>query len=299
MGFDVVVFGSLHMDIMVAAPDRPRRGETLAGQSWALKPGGKGGNQAAEAARAGTRVAFVGAVGADGFGRALLDNLGRHGVDTGYVATRAEAGSGMSVAISDPSGDYGAVIVSGANLLLGPDEAEIAASLLADGGWLALQNEIPDEANQAALQAARRRSGRTLLNAAPARTLPEDLGAWLDILVVNALEAEALGCRAVGSLEQAEQAAVQLLRLAEAVVVTAGAVGVAAGQRRGGPIRVAAQKVDIVSTHGAGDCFIGTLAARLSQGAGLEAALCDANATAALHVSRPAAPFGLHSAITV
>jgi len=118
MGFDVIVLGSLHMDIMVSAPDRPRRGETLAGHAWSLKPGGKGGNQAVEAALAGARTAMIGAVGDDDFGRALLQNLEVHGVDKSWVAVRKDAGSGISVAILDSGGDYGAVIVSGVNLRL-------------------------------------------------------------------------------------------------------------------------------------------------------------------------------------
>lgn len=289
MGFDVVVFGSLHMDVMVAAPDRPRAGETLAGQSWDLKAGGKGGNQAVAAAASGARTAFVGAVGLDGFGSDLVDNLGRGGVDTRHISRRGEAASGMSVAITDPSGDYGAIIVSGANLLLGPIEAETAAGLLADAGWLVLQNEIPAEANAAAMCAVRRRSGRSLLNAAPARAMIKDAGNWLDTLVVNALEAEALGSCVVGSLSDAEVAAGQLLDLAEAVVVTAGPSGVAAARRGASPIRVPGRRVELVSTHGAGDCFIGTLAAGLARKVPLDAALAQANAAAADHVSRPVA----------
>lgn len=118
MGFDVIVLGSLHMDIMVSAPDRPRRGETLAGHAWSLKPGGKGGNQAVEVALAGARTAMIGAVGDDDFGRALLQNLEVHGVDKSGVAVRKDAGSGISVAIIDSGGDYGAVIVSGQTFCL-------------------------------------------------------------------------------------------------------------------------------------------------------------------------------------
>lgn len=285
--FDVVVFGSLHMDIMVEAPDRPRKGETLAGRSWALKPGGKGGNQAVEAARAGARTALVGAVGLDDFGRALVANLDRHRVDASRVAARPEAGTGISVAITDPSGDYGAVIVSGSNLLLDRAEAEDAASLARPNGWLVLQNEIPEGANAAALRAARARNVRTLLNAAPARAMPAPFGAWLDLLVVNALEAEALAGGSVASLAEAGHAASALLPMAEAVVVTAGPAGVAAARRSGSTIQVPGVTVAVVSTHGAGDCFIGTLAAQLSRGSPLEAALAGANAAAAAHVSRP------------
>src|SRR5436190_23136953 len=113
----IVVVASLHFDIMVDAPDRPRKGETVTGFAWRPKFGGKGGNQAVAAAKAGAEVRMAGAVGADEFGRFLLEALGAGGVDASRVARLPGARSGMSVAISDAGGDYGAVIVSGANLL--------------------------------------------------------------------------------------------------------------------------------------------------------------------------------------
>jgi ribokinase len=100
----VVVVGSLHYDIMVDAPDRPRKGETVAGHSRSPKFGGKGGNQALAAQSQGVPTAMVGAVGNDDFGTGLL--AGR-GVDRSAVATLSGVGSGMSVAIFDAEGDYG------------------------------------------------------------------------------------------------------------------------------------------------------------------------------------------------
>src|SRR5258708_15092471 len=102
----VVVLGSLHLDIMVHAPDRPKKGETLPGSAWGYKAGGKGGNQAVAAAQFGARASMVGRVGDDDFGGRLLNNLKISGVDTEHVRTDLEAGSGMSVAIIDAEGDY-------------------------------------------------------------------------------------------------------------------------------------------------------------------------------------------------
>ena len=202
----VVVVGSLHYDIMVDAPDRPRKGETVTGYAWRPKFGGKGGNQAVAAAKAGAEVRMAGAVGADEFGRFLLDALGAGGVDASRVARLPEAGSGMSVAISDAGGDYGAVIVSGANLLVDP------AALAEPGLWqgaraLILQNEMPDAINIAAARAARTAGATVCLNAAPYRPLPGELAALVDLLVVNAIEAEQLGGLAVTDLASAAAAA--------------------------------------------------------------------------------------------
>src|SRR5215211_1778207 len=167
----VVVVGSLHYDIMVDAPDRPRKGETVTGYSWRPKFGGKGGNQAVAAAKAGADVRMAGA----------------GGVDASRVARLPGAGSGMSVAISDAGGDYGAVIVSGANLLVDP------AALAEPGLWqgaraLILQNELPDAINISAARAARTAGATVCLNAAPYRPLPGELAALIDVLVVNAIE---------------------------------------------------------------------------------------------------------------
>jgi ribokinase len=273
---------------MVSAPDRPRRGETLAGDSWSLKPGGKGGNQAAEAASAGARTAMIGMVGDDDFGRALLQNLQAHGVDTSHVDTREDASSGISVAIMDSEGDYGAVIVSGANLLLDASTADAARSLFPGARWLLLQQEVPDAANVAASITSRPHGVKTILNAAPSRPFPDALNGLVDILVVNAIEAEAMGALPVDSLLAAREAATHLLRFADAVVVTAGGAGASIATRSDQRAEVAGHKVDLVSTHGAGDCFIGSLAAALAGGADLEEAARYANARAALRVSSPA-----------
>ena len=113
----VVVVGSLHYDIMVDASDRPRKGETVTGRSWSPKFGGKGGNQAAAAQSQGVPTAMVGAVGNDDFGPRCWPGSIERGVDRSAVATLEGVGSGMSVAIFDDEGDYGAVIVSGSNLV--------------------------------------------------------------------------------------------------------------------------------------------------------------------------------------
>ena len=187
----VVVLGSLHYDIMVDAPDRPRKGETVAGRSWAPKFGGKGGNQAVAAARQGARHAMVGAVGDDDFGTALLANLDRAGVDRAAVAMLDGAGSGMSVAIFDDEGDYGAVIVSGSNLAITADQC--GETRLAGANVLVLQNEIPEAINEAAarLGAPARRQDDPQCRAGP--RVQDGSAGLVDILVVNAIEAEMLG----------------------------------------------------------------------------------------------------------
>src|SRR5271169_375659 len=221
---EVIVVGSLHYDIVVDAPDRPRKGETIAGRSWSPKFGGKGGNQAVAARRQGVPTAMVGAVGNDSFGAALLAGLDGADVDRTRVAVLSGMGSGMSVAIFDDDGDYGAVIVSGANLAIAPGQA--GAELLSQGKVLVLQNEIPEMVNEAVARHARDLGMATILNGAPARPFTTSLPDLVDILVVNAIEAEMLGGGHVSSLETAASAAETLAARFKSVVVTAGGDGV-------------------------------------------------------------------------
>ncbi len=284
---EVVVVGSLHLDLLVEAPDRPRKGETLAGSRWSRKCGGKGHNQALEAARHGARTAMVGAVGDDDFGALLQQSLVSASIDVTHVRIEAAGNSGMSVAILDPSGDYAAVIVSGINLSLGVADVTAAGRSLTDARVVVLQNEIPDAANVAAACAARAAGAIVLMNAAPARTLPVDLAANVDVLIVNEVEAEMLGAGQVGCLSTAAHAAARLLDKAPAAIVTAGAAGLALASRDGTRLALPAHRVPVVSTHGAGDAFVGALAARLVGGEGMAAAARYANAAAAALVATP------------
>jgi ribokinase len=281
----VIVVGSLHYDIMVDAPDRPRKGETIAGRGWSPKFGGKGGNQAVGARRQGVPTFMVGAVGDDSFGAALLAGLDRAKVDRTNVAVLSGVGSGMSVAIFDDEGDYGAVIVSGANLAIAPDQAN--ADLLSQGKVLLLQNEIPEIVNEAIARQARDLGVMTILNAAPARPFATSLPDLIDILVVNAIEAEMLGGGNVSSLETAACAAKTLAGKFKSVVVTAGGDGVGSFDRSGRALKLPGIKVVVASTHGAGDAFVGTLAARTAVGDPFEVALSVANREAAKLVSTP------------
>ena len=284
----VAVLGSLHLDIMVNAPDRPRKGETLPGSAWSYKAGGKGGNQAVAAAQFGAQAFMIGRVGDDDFGKRLLSHLQSFQVDTEHVRTDPAAGSGMSVAIIDAEGDYGAVIVSGANLRLGEEDIRDALEVLQRASVLVLQNEIPDAANVLAAEAAKRQGARVVFNAAPTRPLDPLLAQNVDILVVNAVEAEMMCGVPVGSLAAAGEAAAPLSSQVSNVIVTAGGMGLALVVAGQSPHAQAAHAVSLVDTHGAGDTFIGALAARLVDGSSLFQATRFANAAASLFVSTPA-----------
>jgi ribokinase len=149
---------------------------------------------------------------------------------------------------------------------------------------LLLQNEVAEGLNRAAARLARMRGLPVVLNAAPARALPDDLAGMVDILVVNAIEAEMMGTAPVTDLPSALAAAQTLSARFPAVVVTAGAQGLAL-VTADESLTLPAEDVQAVSSHGAGDAFTGTLAAELARGADLHQACRAATTAAAAHVA--------------
>ena len=255
----LLVAGSLHLDVVLRAPHFPGLDETVSGSSVDYVFGGKGGNQAVSAARMGAEVHFAGRTGSDLFGDMIRETLDSSGV--GLSQLQHEDGpSGMSAAIVDSNGEYGAVIVSAANLNIVAHEVDVPEGT----SLVILQNEIPGEVNLEVALKAKAIGAKVWLNAAPARKISNDLVEAIDLLIVNKVEAEFYA--RIGF-------AVNLLK-------TLGADGVSyeGVQYSGFP-------VDVVSTHGAGEMFVGALASQVVYGTNMVGAIKFAQAAAALHVS--------------
>lgn len=274
----ISVVGSLHLDVVVRADRMPALDETLMGDGVAYVFGGKGGNQAVSAAKHGAATAMIGAVGRDRFADQILAALDAAGVDRTAVVNMAGA-SGMSVAIIDRNGDYGAVVVSAANRHIDPETLRLPSGTRI----LLLQNEVSDAVNLAAARQARALGAKIILNAAPARPLPGELAALLDLLVVNRGEAAAISGLESGTPYDA--ASILGARIGCDVVVTLGGDGLLMLPVGGELSLQPAEKVQVVSTHGAGDSFVGALAVRLSTGDGVWEACAFAQNAAARHVS--------------
>jgi ribokinase len=264
----------------------PAAGETLAGQSFVVGNGGKGGNQAVTAAQLGARVTLVTRIGGDGFGDAALANYRARGVDSRYIIRDADAVTGVAVIFVDDAAQNCIAIVPGANGALSPDDVGAAAAAIEAADVVVCQLEVPVPAVIAAFRIARAAGIPTIFNPAPAAPVPEELWELTDIAIPNETEIELLTGIAVTDDTQAEAAARALLaRGPRAVIVTLG--------RRGSLVvtpdactRIEPVTVEAVDTTGAGDAFVGTLAVCLAARLPLADAAMRANLVAALSVTQ-------------
>jgi ribokinase len=280
------VVGSLNMDLVLAVPELPARGQTVLSRSLDRSPGGKGANQAVALRRLGAEVEMVGAVGADGDGTALRRVLESAGVSTRFVAERQEQPTGLAVVCVGPDGDNLIVVAPGANASLSPGDVARRAAALDHADLLLLQLEVPLETVAAAARLGADRGALVVLNAAPVpgSQVPPDLLGGVGALVVNEGEAAALG----GGGDP-KQAAARLLALGpRAVVVTLGGAGCVVGDEHG-VTALPAHRVPVVDTTGAGDSFAAAFGFGLAEGRPAAAAAALASAAAALTVTRPGA----------
>ena len=275
----VVVFGSINVDLVARVDRFPLPGETVSAQSFAVYAGGKGANQALAAARAGARVRLYGAVGRDGFADTALALLAAGGVDLDGVARRAEP-TGCATILVDNLAENSIVVAAGANALADPESVPDAS--LGRTTTLVLQHEVPERANRALAERARRSGARIVLNAAPARPVAPDVLAGLDVLVVNETEAATLAPALGWPSEPGRFARAGAMAFPSlAVAVTLGSRGALACTTSGG-VTARPPAVTVIDTTGAGDAFVGVLAAMLDSGAELREALARAVAAGAL-----------------
>ncbi|MCA9286279.1 MAG: ribokinase, partial [Phycisphaerales bacterium] len=190
---DIVVLGSLNMDLVMRLPRLPVPGTTTLGGVFAAHPGGKGANQAIQAARLGAATAIVGCVGDDDYGNELREVLLENGVDVEHLHTVPGTTSGIGlIAIDAATGENMIAVASGANLSVDAALAERQSERLRRAKVLLMQSEIPIETNLAAARIAHDAGVLVILNAAPAGDLPDDLLRRVDVLVVNEHEAREL-----------------------------------------------------------------------------------------------------------
>jgi ribokinase len=270
---ELVVLGSLNLDLVLPVGRLPAPGQTVLGGDLRRYGGGKGANQAVALAALGGRVRLVGRVGPDA-GQLLAEIVG---VDISGVLVDPDTTTGHALILVDDRGENIIAVAPGANGRLDHTDAARAADPLGPGDTLVCQLEVPVPVVAGAAHTARAAGALVVLNAAPAVPVPAALLADIDILVVNESEA-----RAIGSADPAVLAS----RVGCAVVVTLGADGAAfATPSAGRATSVPSHPVDIVDTTGAGDAFVAGLALARHDGATLPDAVAFAVAAGALAVT--------------
>lgn len=283
----IVVAGSINMDVVATAERHPAIGETVAGRDVLYFPGGKGANQAVAAAKLGAAtVLLIGCTGADAFGRDTRAFLSAQGVDLTHVREVNDAGTGTAI-ITVANADNTIIVVPGANALM--SAADVAVPALRPGDVAVSQCEIPLTAVTAFFTRARAEGAITIFNPAPAIPLAQELLALIDVLILNEGE---LGLLAGVELHEAAPdaefiAAASTLQTKHRpdICITLGRRGVIAlidGAVHSEPARA----VKAIDTTGAGDCFVGAIAARLADGHALQDALGYATLAASLCVQR-------------
>ena len=272
---------------MVYVDQLPAVGATIMGQKYEEHPGGKGSNQAVAASLWGTQTQFVGCLGEDEAGTILREAMLSAGVNLDLLQTHP-IGSGLALDFVDQSGRYQAVVISRANEYVTSDFLKPDPTFWKDIGLVVQQLEIPFETVDAIGRMALGFGVPVLLNAAPAAKIPKSWWDWINMLVVNEVEASALTGLEIQNPQDAEIAAQQLHKHCQNVLITLGEKGVLLCNAESID-HLQAYKVPVVSTLGAGDAFVGVFAAEWVMHQDLRQAAEQANRAAAASVQRSGA----------
>jgi ribokinase len=289
---EIIIVGSLNMDLNTEVCCLPVKGESVIANKFYTSPGGKGANQAIAAARLGAGVSMIGCVGRDNNGQALLKNLADNNIDTTSIHSVSEVATGFAIITINNFAENTIVIFPGANDICSLKDIEQAEELFLKAKVMVTQLEIPLETVNSALQFAKKHNVTTILNPAPFRRLSSAILANVDLLIPNAVEAANLCGLSITDIDSAMQAADAIQKMGVIrTAITLGKEGaIFAGPE--GKFHMPAFKVEAVDTTGAGDAFIGAFASSWAKRLSIERCLsygCAAGALASLKVGAQSA----------
>ncbi|VEF47303.1 ribokinase [Bacillus freudenreichii] len=289
MKADVVVVGSLNMDLVIKVNRKPEWGETLLGSNFFVSPGGKGGNQAYAAAKFGGSVAMLGCVGDDLFGEQLIKNLAETGTETAFIKRIKSESTGVAMININPEGDNSIIVAPGANNFVTPEYVRKHEQVISQAKIVMVQLEIPIETVVETAKLASKHNVPFMLDPAPARVLPEELYNLVDYILPNENEIREITRIDVSDFSSAKKASRILLSKGIGTVLSklGGKGVVVTGQNQS--LTLDGHEVPVVDTTAAGDAFAGAFATALVDGKDLKAATQFANAVGALTVTRAGA----------
>ncbi|UOQ94672.1 ribokinase [Halobacillus shinanisalinarum] len=289
---NILVVGSLNMDIVIEADRAPLAGETIMGQHSSFIPGGKGANQAVALAKLGAQTTLLGAVGNDPFGTSLLRSLKDNGVETGQIKKVDHAPTGIA-SILLAEGDNRIVVVPGANDDCLPEDIREHEDLIEKADLVLLQLEIPLDTVITTAKIAKKFGKTVILNPAPARSLPEELLQNVDYITPNHSE--------LGILSKMDQEGFDLNRAMEIlqrsgvdnVITTLGSEGATYKSQESAVKTAPAYQVPVVDTTGAGDAFNAGLSYAIGMDKDISEAVSFASKVSALSVTKFGAQAGM------
>ena len=283
----IVILGVFVADTSFRAARLPKMGETLLGDSFVLGPGGKGSNQAVAAGKLGGDVSFITRLGKDDFAKLALKTWQDAQVKPAINEDEENATGAAFIFIDAKSGDNAIIIAPGAAGKITPDILHQNKALIAESRIFMTQLEQPVEVALEGLKLARQHGKITILNPAPAASLPEEIFGLCDYITPNETETEALTGLPVRTIEEAEKASNALAQKGVSTpIITMGEQG---AYLYGHGLVPAYHAGDVVETTGAGDAFNGALATALAEGQSDIQAVHFGCATSAIAVTRPGA----------
>ena len=290
----LVVLGSVNADHVLQIPRFPKPGETLHGKMYQVIPGGKGANQAVAAARLNADISFIACVGDDAFGQHIRQQFNQDGMSIDAVRVEQNTPTGVALIQVSAQGENTICISPEANAHLTEQVVEEYTATIQQAHYLLMQLETPLEGVIKAAHIAKQAGTQVILNPAPARALPEELLANIDIITPNETEAQELtGIAVIDEASAAEASAALHAKGIQTVMITLGAKGVWVSQQGETGFIVPGFSVRATDTTAAGDTFNGAFVTGLLEQMPLESAIKFAHAAAAISVTR----FGAQTSI--
>ncbi len=295
----VLIIGSSNMDLNIYSQRLPKPGETVTGGKFKQFLGGKGANQAVAAVRSGANTKFIGKIGKDAFGDQMMAQLTKEGIDMAHMLRDSQEPSGVAFIMIDEKGENMISVAPGANFKLTPEEVRKESELIRNASVIVVQMEIPIETISEIFTIATKGNAVKILNPAPLKPIPIDLIKKIDVIIPNEGELfrlrELLGFKDIEGegKEKIITACRDVVKFgAKTVITTLGSKGCLLFDKNQ-VIEVPALKVTAIDTVGAGDCFNGVVASKLSQGEPLLSAVQYAIVAAAIKVTRKGAQAGM------
>jgi ribokinase len=293
----VLIIGSSNMDLNIYSKRFPNPGETVTGGTFKQFLGGKGANQAVAAVRSGAKTIFIGKIGNDSFGDVMVSRLKNEGINIKHIIRDPQEPSGVAFILIDENGENMISVAPGANFKLNSEEIRSKIDIIKRAKIIVVQMEISIDIIEEIFSIASTGKAIKILNPAPFKPIPLEILKKVDIIIPN--EGELYRLHSFLGFEKltikGKQKIIKAARKISSIgtryiITTLSHKGcLIFNRKKDAFFEIPAPEVKAVDTVGAGDCFIGVLASRLSKGENILNAVKYANVAASIAVTRKGA----------